>query len=182
MQKKILLLLFFLITIDNFSQGLEVQNILESYFTGDTVTLTFNVSEKVDSIKYETNNNMYLITEKKTSNNISIVNGAKSYSYSITLNLIILKEGKFNFTPPSIWQNGNLTKSKEIILNIKSGKYSESEIILLRNKLENNSKYLIGTKRIIIEEVSGYIEFKTESGWDYQRKLSKKEFKKLSSL
>jgi len=163
------------------AQGFELITLLSEYSIGDTISLEFKTSRIPDTVIALTNPDCYVLPEQSTSTSIMFSDGIKTESYSITIKIVFLKEGNFGFHPPLAVNDTEINRSKDVVLKIKKGKLTREETEYLKQKLTTRWEYpAVGAKRYTLLANSGYIEEYTVKGWEFKRRLTEKEFEKLT--
>ena len=120
--KKILLILFVLISTITFAQKLKISIDKNPAIVGEQILLQYTIDEKGNNFKSPSFNGLKVMSgpNPSTSSNYTFINGKSESKTTTTYSFYIqaVKKGIFNITPASIEVNGKTVKSKNYQLKI----------------------------------------------------------------
>lgn len=178
--------LIFLLTISSISihaQEGYIKVEKDNYKIDELIKVTFYTFKKVDSVSYPNLENFSILTGPFTQQATSIVDGETKFQYVITYTLKAKKEGEIIIESPTYYSGLKTYSLKETHIKIERSNLTQQEQEDIRfQTFKDRSIHENGTKRYIIGEEFGYLEVFKDLTWQFERKLSPAEYKKLKKI
>jgi hypothetical protein len=174
--------------ICGFTSSVAAQNILiqtdkTEYKFDELVQLVYQTDFREDSIKFPAFSGLYRVSGPNTARSQSVKNGVAEMSNSWTYSLRLTQSGNIQIEGPIAYVNGQAIKVKPLIINVLPSNLTEEELADLKFDLfVENSLKPEGTLRYILNEEYGYIEVFKDFSWQFLRRLSEAELKKMARI
>lgn len=121
--KKIVQILFFIITVANvsFAQKFTAQTSKSKVAVGESFQIQFSLNNNGSNFKAPSLTDFDVYSGPNQSSSMSFVNGAMSQSITLSFLIAAKKEGKFSIGPASITVNGSTIQSNSLSIEVVKG-------------------------------------------------------------
>jgi len=180
MKIKLIAILSIIASAAGYGQNVKVRTEKMDYKFFETITVVYEVNSMVDSIEHIKGKNFKILETPTNYRTVSTINGNTTLTYTLNYKIKATKIGKLEIVSPAFYIGGKAYEAEILSLNISDMNLTDKEIEEINfNDFKDDSVKPEGTIRIVLSDEFGYVEeFKTLK-WNYKRRLSKKEIKKI---
>lgn len=166
-----------------FGQEAKVKTDKEKYKFDEVIEVTFELNAKYDSISLPEFEGFKLINGPTKSSSYSVNNGKETIVESRMYELRPLQSGRLNIYSPTYFIDGKTIKGEPVEINVDPSNLSAKELEekATQEFIEDRIKPK-GTTRIIIHDNKGYLEVFGETEWEFHRRLTTKEIKRIKKI
>jgi len=174
------LLIALVSSITIYGQNVSIKTEKAEYKIEETIILVFEVKAKVDSVSKLAVGNYRIINGPSKSQSVSTINEETTFIYNLIYEIKANSTGTIEIISPTFYIENQELKAEILNLTISGNKLTEKEIDEIKfNEFINESIKPSGTIRYVLSDSYGYIEKFNNIEWTFERRLKKKEIRKL---
>lgn len=167
----------------SYGQIISIKTDKEEYKIDEQIEVSFEIDSKADSIVLPLFEDFIIDSGPNKRSSLSTINGETTGTYAWAYKIRPKKSGVVIIQSPLFYIDSLQVKGENRSIHILKSKLSKAEIKEIEFlSFKNNAIKPKGTLRYILNDEFGYIEVFGDLAWEFHRKMTAKEIKRMRKL